>query len=106
MRPVGSPIIAVVSPIRKITVMAQVLEVLHLAQQHGVAEMQVRRGGIEAGFHAQRLALLDEALPQVLFADQFRQALLQIDDLFVRWMPLRAILSCRVLAGRNASEAR
>ena len=35
---------------------AQVLEVLHLAQQDGVAQVQVGRGGVEAGFDAQRPA--------------------------------------------------
>ena len=36
--------------------MAELLELPHLVQQHGVAEMQVRRGGIEAGLDQQRLA--------------------------------------------------
>jgi hypothetical protein len=31
---------------------AQILEVLHLAQEDGVAQVKVRSGGIEAGFDA------------------------------------------------------
>ena len=34
--------------------MAQILEVLHLAQQDGVAQVQIGRGGVEAGLDAQR----------------------------------------------------
>lgn len=33
--------------------MPQVMKVLHLAQQDGVAEVEIGRGGIEAGFDAQ-----------------------------------------------------
>ncbi len=35
---------------------AEILEVLELADEHGVAQVQVGRGGIKAGFDAQRLA--------------------------------------------------
>ena len=35
---------------------AQILKVLELAEEHGVAEVEVGRGRVEAGFHAQRLA--------------------------------------------------
>ena len=35
---------------------AQVLKVFHLAQQHGVAQVQIGRRRIEAGFHTQRAA--------------------------------------------------
>ena len=66
--------------------MAQILKVLHLAQQHGVAQVQVGRGGVEAGLDAQRragLCGLDQALAQILFADDFRHAFLEICELFV-----------------------
>ena len=36
--------------------MAEVLHLAHLVQHHRVAEMDVRRGGIEAELDAQRLA--------------------------------------------------
>ena len=62
---------------------AEILEVLHLAQQHGVAEMQIGRGGVEAGLHAQRPAFLRDPLAQILFADQFGEAFFQIGYLFV-----------------------
>ena len=35
---------------------AEVLKMFELAQEHGVAEMEVGRGGIEARLYAQRLA--------------------------------------------------
>ncbi len=59
----------------------QILKVLHLAQQHRVAQVQIGRRGIEPRFHAQRpagLLGLDQALAQVFFADQVGQALLQV----------------------------
>jgi hypothetical protein len=36
--------------------MAHILKVLHFAQQHGVAQVQVGCGRVETGLHAQRLA--------------------------------------------------
>jgi hypothetical protein len=59
---------------------------LHLAEKHGVAEMEVGRGGIETGFDAQRTALLrteGKALLQVLLADDFGKAFAEIYELFV-----------------------
>jgi hypothetical protein len=38
--------------------MPQVLKLLQLAEEDGVAKMQIRSSGIEAGFHAQRPAAL------------------------------------------------
>ena len=66
--------------------MAEVLKVFHLAQEHGVAQVQVRRGGVEAGLDAKlaaRFGGLDEALAQVLFADDLRHAFPQVGELFV-----------------------
>jgi hypothetical protein len=60
---------------------AQVLEMFHLAQQDGVAQVQVGRGGVEAGFHAQRAAglrRLHQAFAQVFFANDLGQTFLQI----------------------------
>jgi hypothetical protein len=42
--------------------MAEVLEVLHLAKQHGMAEVEIGRGRIEADFDDERLALGDFGL--------------------------------------------
>jgi hypothetical protein len=64
----------------------EILEMFHLAQQDGVAQMQVGRRGIEAGFHAQRpacLRRLHQAFAQVFFANDLGQTFLQIDQLFV-----------------------
>ena len=66
--PEGSPIMPVKSPIEEDDPVARVLEVLHLAQEHRVAEMDVGRRGVEAHFDRQRapgdlageLPLLDE----------------------------------------------
>src|SRR5262249_55989370 len=38
--------------------MAEILKVLHLMKQDGMSEMQVRGGGIEAGFYSERAMLL------------------------------------------------
>ena len=45
--------------------MTEILEVLHLAHQHRVAEMNIGRGGIEAGLDAQGPIGLE-------FFDEFR----------------------------------
>ncbi len=50
--------------------MAEVLELTHLVQQHRVAQVQVRRGGVEAGLDAQRAAFL-----------QARAQILELEDL-------------------------
>ncbi len=33
--------------------MTELLELPHLVEQHGMAQVQIRRGGIEAGLHPQ-----------------------------------------------------
>jgi hypothetical protein len=66
--------------------MAELLKMAQLAHQHGVAEVQVGRGGVKAGFDAQRasgFAALFEALAQVGDADNLRRALLEQVHLFV-----------------------
>jgi len=74
---VGSPIIRHVADQEDDRV-AQVLEVFHLAQQNRVAQMQVRRGGVEAGF--------DPEFAAVLAARSGARASLFADDLA---MPFR-----------------
>ena len=58
---------------------------LQLAQQHGVAQMQIGRGGIKAGFDPQRLAggagLLQLGAKLGLFHD-LRRAFLDVGQLF------------------------
>jgi hypothetical protein len=52
----------------------------------GVAQVQVRRGGVEAGFHAQGASGFErvfEALAQVTGADDLRRAFLEQVHLFV-----------------------
>ena len=66
--------------------MAQLLKVAELAHEHGVAEVQVGRRGIEAGFNSQRqsgFAAILEALSQVGDADDLRRAFLEQVHLFV-----------------------
>ena len=85
LRPVGSPIKPGHIADQKDDGVAQILKVFHLAQKHGVAQVQIGRGGIEARLHAQRTAGLGgfrEARLQVLFADDLREALLQVGELF------------------------
>jgi hypothetical protein len=50
---VGSPIIPVKSPITKMTPVPQILELPHLAKEHGVPEVDVGGGGIEADLDRQ-----------------------------------------------------
>jgi hypothetical protein len=63
-----------------------VLKVLELADENCVADVEVGRGGIEAGLHPHGLAggegVLD-ALAQVALADDLSGALAQIGQLFV-----------------------
>ena len=66
--------------------MAEVLKVLELAQEHGVAEMKIGRGRIESGFDAQRLAGRERLLQlgaQLGLLHNFRGALLDVGELFV-----------------------
>ncbi len=66
--------------------MAQLLKMAQLPHQHGVAQVQVGRSGVEAGLHAQRLAGLAaffKALAQVAYPDNLRGALLEQVHLFV-----------------------
>ena len=51
--------------------MAQVLKMAQLAQEDGVAQMQIRRRGIEAGFDDERPAGL-ELLTKVGFGDDLQ----------------------------------
>jgi acetyl esterase/lipase len=56
----------------------------HLAQQDRVAEMQIGRRGIEAGFHAQRASGFPgflEARAEVFFTDQLGESFFQVFEL-------------------------
>ncbi len=73
-------------PDQKNHLVPQVLEVLHLPQQHRMPKVQIRRSGIEPRLHAQRPPLLfaqQNALPQIFLANQFGEAFTQISKLFV-----------------------
>ena len=66
--------------------MAEALEVRHLAQQHGVAEVEIGRGGVEPGLDRERLGRGARALelaPQVRFGDEVDRAALQQRELLV-----------------------
>ena len=71
---------------------ALVLELLELAQHDGVAEVQIRRGGIDAEIDAQRFAglrgLLELGL-EFVFADDFGGAFAQVLELFFNRFELR-----------------
>jgi len=65
---------------------AEILKVLHLAQQHGVPEMQVGRSGVESRFDAQRNSSfldLNQALAQFLPPESIPRGPSQVRDLFV-----------------------
>ena len=50
--------------------MAEILELPHLVEQHGVAQVQVGRGGVEAGLDPQRATELEAGL-QLLALEDF-----------------------------------
>ena len=65
---------------------AELLKVAQLAHEHGVAQVQVRRGGVKAGFDAQGtagFAALFKALAEVADTDDLRRAFLEQVHLFV-----------------------
>ena len=74
------------SPTRKMTVWPSCWKVPQLAHQHGVAQVQVGRGGVKARFDAQGaigFAAFFEALTQVGDANNLCRTLLQEIHLFV-----------------------
>ena len=82
LRPVGSPINPVMSPIRKITVWPRSWKCFILRSRTVWPEMQIGRGRIKAGLDAQRPAER-QALAQLLFANEFGESLLQIRNLLL-----------------------
>ncbi|MCY1457932.1 hypothetical protein D9M71_752680 [compost metagenome] len=69
--------------------MPEVLELPQLINKHGVPEVQVRSGRVEAGLDAQRLATLELGDQLIFHEDFIRTALDQRELLFDR-------LHCRV----------
>ena len=65
----------------------QVLELPHLAQDHGVPQVQVRAGRVGAQFHAQRRTLLQFAAQVVLGHQVHHAAPEQVDLLVDRYVP-------------------
>ncbi len=65
---------------------AQILKVLELADEDGVAEVEIGRGGIKAGLDAQGLAALQglfEALTQIALTDDFDRTFAEVGQLLV-----------------------
>jgi len=63
----------------------EVLKVLELTKDHGVAEMNVRGRWVHAEIHAQRLSSLGRLLElrgQIFLTDDFGDAFFEIGDLF------------------------
>ena len=78
--------------------MAKVLKMFHLAQQDGVAQVQIGRGGVEAGLHAQGPTLargLCQPFAQILFTNDLGEALFEIGELFVDGEHGRTKLACQ-----------
>ena len=64
---------------------AQILEVLHLANNHRMAEVNVRRSGVETGFDRQRCACLPgppQSIGKLFLAYDLDRPLAQIGHLF------------------------
>ena len=65
---------------------AEVLKMFELAQEHGVAEMKIGRGGIEAGFDPQRFAGGERLLQlgaKLGLLHNFSRAFFDVGELFV-----------------------
>ncbi len=91
LRPVGSPMSAGGVADEKDDGVAELLKVAQLAHEHGVAQVQVGRGRIESGLHAQGaagFAAVFKALAQVAHADDLRRAFLKQVHLFVYWQEM------------------
>jgi prevent-host-death family protein len=59
---------------------------LHLTEEHRVAEVEIRGGGVEAGFHPERLAFLlaeEDTVFKVFLADELREPFLEVSQLFI-----------------------
>ena len=70
----------------------QVLKMFQLAHHHGVAEMQIGRGGIDAEFHAQRLAGFQRVLQlgaKFILRNNFSHAFAQVSELFFNRLEIR-----------------
>jgi hypothetical protein len=64
----------------------EILEVLELADEHGVAKMKIGRSGIKAGLDAQRLAAVEgllKALAEIALTDDFDGTFAEVGELVV-----------------------
>ena len=88
----GSPIIPVKSPIRKIDRVPEILKMFQLAHQDGMAEVQIGRGRIEcppSPAAACPWCAISRASRKSDLADDLRRALLDISDLFINGNEVR-----------------
>ncbi len=76
-------------------VVPELLELPHFIEQHGVTQVQVRRGRIESGLDMQRFAALQFG-NQLTFREQFLRAALELGQLFVE---VHHVVSCPELTG-------
>ena len=75
MRSLDARLVAVVAAI----------ELAALGCERAPAQVEVRRGGIKSGFHAEGFSFggrLFQAFAEILLADQLREAFLDVSDLF------------------------
>ncbi len=79
-------------------VVPELLELPHLVEQHGVAEMQIRRGGIETRLDMQRFPAL-QFFDQLTFGEHFLRAALELGQLFVE---VHHVVSYPELTGASA----
>ena len=79
---------------------AELLELAHLVDQHRVPEVQIGRGGIESGLDLQRRAALELAL-QLAGQQQVLRTARQLGHLF-----LDVLVACIHVVRRNSSRPR
>ncbi len=86
---------------------SHILKVFQLAQHHGVAQVNVRRGRIHAELRPQRLSGLRRGLEfrfQIFFADNFRGALAQVGKLLIHRQKLAILVRHYLFSGTTITR--
>ena len=98
LRPVGSPMRPGEISDQENDLVAELLELPHLVEQHRVPEMQVRRGGIEAGLDPERLAT-SSLRTSSLLGEQILYPAFEFSELCVEGFHIASSLTDRARTG-------